>query len=1120
MTLDCHRPRHAVPAGLLKAGLRYGLFGLPLGLSLGLSLLGSPAWAACVTAGATTTCDTTAPNPVTSTVGEGNTAAGDNRTVVVGTGAGIAVGDTNAISLRDNANITVQGRVSAVGVAAEGGYDTGANTIEFRNNGTLVVEQGGEVVATGTQVRGEPVNIQGFGSTVINRGLIEASNAAAIWLQEDYSLNTVINDVTGVIRSPGNIDWPASVLGGSGFASVDFTNRGLIDGGLHLLFGDDILRIYTGSVITGAFSGGPGNDTVYLSGTGTDAMAGTFTGFEALIKNDTGTWTLTGPVTNMALMQVQAGTLILTGDNAGFTGLVQVDAAGTLQGRAQSLPLAITDNGLVRFAQPDAGTYAGLISGTGWVEKTGDGVLVLAPAAPGGNTYGGGTLLSGGVLAIAADGAIGAPTAQLVFNGGTLRFDAAFDPAATRPISILAPGGTIDTNGFAPVIAQGITGAGGLTVAGAGSLTLTGSNVYAGGTTIDAGATLRLGAGGGSGSIAGNVLDNGLLVFNRADTVGFGGVVSGTGALRQAGPGTLVLTAANTYSGGTTIDAGARLQLGAGGTSGSILGDVANQGTLAFDRSDTVTFGGTISGSGGVEQNGTGTTVLGGPNTYAGATRVNAGTLRAGAAGVFSAASVHEVGAAGVLDLAGRDQTIGGLANAGLVTLGGAPGTVLTVAGNIVGQGGVVALNTYLGADGSPTDRLRLRGGTASGDTVLRITNVGGPGAQTLSDGIRVVEVTDGGTTAADAFRLSGRVAAGAFDYRLFRGGSTGAEDWFLRSYRIDTTDGGATSRTPLYRPEVALYAPIPDMARQMGLATLGTLHARVGEEENIRGIPSGGDFVNGAWARAFGEQRTTRWHGGATPEADGSIGGFQAGLDLFRREGADGHRDHAGFYAAYTQYNADVSGFARGQDGLAAGRLTLEGPALGAYWTHFGPGGWYLDAVFQANWFDARARSDYGERLSTNGTGLAASLEGGYPIAFATNWTVEPQAQLVWQSVSVDGARDSVSTVDWREGTAVTGRLGGRVQYSARDGGNLWQPYARVNLWQGFSGTDYATFGGSDTIATLYGGTSLEAGLGITARIGRKVSLYAHADYRWGIDGDRSRGTVAQGAAGLRVNW
>ena len=90
--------------------------------------------------------------------------------------------------------------------------------------------------------------------------------------------------------------------------------------------------------------------------------------------------------------------------------------------------------------------------------------------------------------------------------------------------------------------------------------------------------------------------------------------------------GTQILTGANSYSGGTTIVSGT-LQIGSGGTSGSIVGNVADNGTLAFNRSDDVSFAGVVSGSGALEQDGAGTLTLGGTNTYTGGTTVRSGTL-------------------------------------------------------------------------------------------------------------------------------------------------------------------------------------------------------------------------------------------------------------------------------------------------------------------------------------------------------------------------------------------------------------------------------------------------------------------------------------------------------------
>jgi outer membrane autotransporter protein len=703
-------------------------------LAIGSAALPWTARANLMTNGTNITVDSNSPNPWTSTIGSGpSTATG--TTVSILSNAQVVLGNANAISLGDNASITIASGalVRSSAVNTSGLYNTGGDTVEVRNNSTITINAGGQLLSTGSQGSAEAINPEGSGNTITNFGTIRSTTAAAIWFQNVTGRNTIINESTGVIQAPGN------VMGASGNGAVDFTNQGRVIGNVIFAGGNDALHLYTGSTISGSVNGGGGNNLMTLNGTGSGSMSGALTNFQTLIKQDSGTWTLSGSIGNNGgntplAVEVQNGTLVLSGSNTHFNGTMVVDPQGVLQAPSQSLPAAITDNGQVQFTQTTAGTYTSLITGTGSVVKLDSGTLTLSPSAPGGNTYSGGTFLNAGVVAVGIDNALGAPTGGLTFSGGTLQFTNSFNLAATRPITLNAPGGTIDTNGNNTTISQGITGAGQLTKLGAGILTLTGTSSYSGGTTIAAG-TLQLGNGGTSGSILGNVADNGTLVFNRSDTLPFAGVISGTGTVNQAGTGTTILTGDNTYTGGTTISAGT-LQLGNGGTTGSVVGNVADNGTLEFNRSDRVPFAGVISGTGAVNQAGMGTTILTGDNTYTGGTTISAGTLQLGNGGT-SGSIVGNVINNGALVFNRSDMlTLNGvISGTGTVNQVGAGITILT--GNNSYSGGTVVANGTLDAQSATalgTGAVVVNGQSSILNTAgTQITNSGTPNQNAAS---------------------------------------------------------------------------------------------------------------------------------------------------------------------------------------------------------------------------------------------------------------------------------------------------------------------------------------------------------------------------------------------------
>ena len=207
-----------------------------------------------------------------------------------------------------------------------------------------------------------------------------------------------------------------------------------------------------------------------------------------------------------------------------------------------------------------------------------------------------------------------------------------------------------------------------LTKVGGGTLILTAANSYSGGTTISGG-TLQLGNGGITGSITGNVINNGFFAINRSDAFTFGGTVSGTGAFRQLGTGTTILTADNNYGGGTTISAGT-LQLGNGGTAGSVTGNVVNNSVLTINRSNALALGGVISGTGALNQIGAGTTTLSGANIYTGPTTISNGTLTVAATGSITSNVTNNATFANAGTVTGSLTNTGTASNSATITGG------------------------------------------------------------------------------------------------------------------------------------------------------------------------------------------------------------------------------------------------------------------------------------------------------------------------------------------------------------------------------------------------------------------------------------------------------------------
>ena len=653
---------------------------------------------------------------------------------------GLVKQGSGTLTLTGSNSFSAATTISAGAVQLGSGGATGSLSGNIVDNSALLIDQTGTVTIAGTISGTGTLTQDGSGVTVLSgpnsfsggdtvtSGILRlgATNAAGSGPLAVASGATF--DLAGFAQTTGDLSGAGSITLGAGTLTAGTANSTLFSGAISGTGG--LLKQGTGTLsLTGA-DGATGLTTINAgvlqlgNGGSTGSLSGNVTDNATLAINETGTVTLGGTISGIgALLQSGSGTTALTAADS-YSGGTTIQA-GTLQvGNGGGIAGAVTDNAVLAINDTATVTLGGTISGTGMLLQAGSGTTKLTAA----DSYGGGTTIQAGTLQLGNGGATGS-IAGAVTDNATLAINET---------------GTLTLSGT-------ISGTGGLLQSGSGTTALTAADSYSGGTTIQAG-TLQVGNGG---AIAGNVTDNAVLAINSTATVILSGTISGTGALLQSGSGTTELTAADSYSGGTTIQAGT-LQLGNGGATGGITGNVTDNATLAVNETGNLTLSGTISGSGTLIKAGSGTVTLSGPNTFTGGVTLSAGTLLLNATGAAGTGAVS-IASGSTLSLGTINQTISVLSGAGSVNLGTATLTegssaATTLSGAITGAGTLVKQGSgTLTLSGSSN----FSGGTTleSGGTLnLAASSAAGSGAISFGTGFGTLAIQSAAFTNGSTF--------------------------------------------------------------------------------------------------------------------------------------------------------------------------------------------------------------------------------------------------------------------------------------------------------------------------------------------------------------------------------
>jgi outer membrane autotransporter protein len=510
---------------------------------------------------------------------------------------------------------------------------TSAAGVDMENGGTLTNQ-------AGASITGADVGVVQWGGTLTNSGAGSTITGTATAGVQLADTTTLINtDGATIAGYEGVQSFAGSTVTNSGGATISGTQSAVYDDGT-----GTVINTGAGSAIRSDWVG------VYMNSGGT-------------VRNESGaTITTSGAAGGSgAAVYLYSGGTVINGAGSFITGNSSIGYYGiyVAGGDSATVTNAGTITGDVRlsdyFANHVTLVSGGRINGDLYINTDaastltlqGTGTQLLSEAVTGDTTFVNGVLTKQGTGTWVIDWSHNAFTmaitpGSIVIAEGTLQVgNGNGGSTAGRITAHVANSGTLafDRSDSFTYAGQ-VSGSGRLVQQGTGTLILTGSNSYSGGTVIQSG-TLQIGSGGTTGVIVGDVENEGTLTFNRSNAVLFAGEISGTGRLVKSGASTLTLTGNSSFTGGTVIQSGT-LQIGNGGTTGAIMGTIANNGTLTFNRSNVLTVAGAISGGGGLVQSGSGTTTLSGVNTYGGGTTISAGTLIGSAASFGTGAIIND----------------------------------------------------------------------------------------------------------------------------------------------------------------------------------------------------------------------------------------------------------------------------------------------------------------------------------------------------------------------------------------------------------------------------------------------------------------------------------------------